>query len=87
MRERFGEVWIIDEMDGFGLDLVEKMERRFSSNTPNIAEVFQRRTNLGFEYSQQLRRWGKAMGCGKEAEVMRYMFSNGKNVWFASEIR
>ena len=23
--ERFGEVWIIDESDGFGLDIVKKM--------------------------------------------------------------
>ena len=27
--ERFGEVKIIDEMNGFGLDFVEKTESRF----------------------------------------------------------
>ena len=37
--ERFGEVRIIDEMNGFGLDFVEKTESRFSSATPDVGAV------------------------------------------------
>ena len=33
--ERFGEVIIIDETNGFGLDFVEKTESRFWSTTPD----------------------------------------------------
>ena len=34
--ERFGEVRIIDETNGFGLDFVEKTESRFRSTTPDV---------------------------------------------------
>ena len=34
--ERFGEVRIIDETNGFGLDFVEKKESRFWSTTPDV---------------------------------------------------
>ena len=36
---RFGEVWIVDETDGFGLDIVEKTERGFRSTTPDKGAV------------------------------------------------
>ena len=39
MRERleiFGEVWIIDETDGFGVDFVKKMYRNVRELTKNI---------------------------------------------------
>ena len=39
MLERFGEVRIIDEMNGFGLDFVEKTESRFWSNSPDVGAV------------------------------------------------
>ena len=34
--QRFGEVRIVDEMNGFGLDFVEKTESRFWSTTPDV---------------------------------------------------
>ena len=34
--ERFGEVRITDEANGFGLDFVEKTENRFWSTTPEV---------------------------------------------------
>ena len=34
--ERFGEVRIIDETNGFGLDFVQKTESRFWSTTPDV---------------------------------------------------
>ena len=37
--ERFGEVRIIDETNGFGLDFVEKTESRFWSTTPDVGAV------------------------------------------------
>ena len=37
--ERFGEVRIIDETNGFGLDFVEKIESRFLSTTPDVGAV------------------------------------------------
>ena len=46
--ERIGEVWIVDETDCFRLDFIEKMERRFRSNTPAIGAVLKRRSNLRF---------------------------------------
>ena len=42
--ERFGEVRIIDEKNGFGLDFVEKTESRFWSTTPDVGVVLSRRT-------------------------------------------
>ena len=54
--ERFGEVWIIDEADGFRLDFVKKIQGGFSRTTPNMGAVLQKRTNLRLVYSQQLRR-------------------------------
>ena len=38
--ERFGEVRIIDETNGFGLDFVEKTESRLWSTTPDVGAVF-----------------------------------------------
>ena len=37
--ERFGEVRIIDETNGFGLEFVEKTESRFWSTTPDMGAV------------------------------------------------
>ena len=37
--ERFGEVRIIDETNGFGLDFVEKTESGFWSTTPDVGAV------------------------------------------------
>ena len=34
--KRFGEVRIVDETNGFGLDFVEKTESRFWSTTPDV---------------------------------------------------
>ena len=34
--ERFGEVGIIDETNGFGLDFVKKTESGFWGNTPDV---------------------------------------------------
>ena len=42
--ERFGEVRIIDETNGFGLDFVQKTESRFWSTTPDVGVVLSRRT-------------------------------------------
>ena len=36
--ERFGEIRIIDETNGFGLDFVEKTESRFWSITPDVEQ-------------------------------------------------
>ena len=49
--------------------------------------VLQRRTNLRFVYSQQLRRREKATGSREEAKSLRSMFSNGMDMGFSSEIR
>ena len=48
--ERFGEVRIIDETNGFGLDFLEKTESRFWSTTPDVGAVLSRRTDLGLVY-------------------------------------
>ena len=48
--ERFGEVRIIDETNGFGLDFFEKTESRFWSTTPDVGAVLSRRTDLGLVY-------------------------------------
>ena len=37
--ERAGEVWIVDEKGGFGLDFIKKTERRFRSTTPDMEAV------------------------------------------------
>ena len=37
--ERFGEVKIVDETNGFGLDVVEKTESRFWSTTPGVGAL------------------------------------------------
>ena len=37
--ERFGEVRVVDETNGFGLDFVEKTESRFWSTTPDVGAV------------------------------------------------
>ena len=38
--EKFGEVGIVDETNGFGLDFVEKTESRFWSTIPDVGAVF-----------------------------------------------
>ena len=48
-------LWISDKTDEFRLDFAKTMERRFTSSIPNMGPVLQRRTNLEFLYSQQLR--------------------------------
>ena len=40
--ERFGEVLIVDEMNGFGLDFVKKTESRFWSTTLDMGAALQR---------------------------------------------
>ena len=45
--ERFGEVRIVDETNGFGLDFVEKTESGFWSTTPNMGAILLRRKDLG----------------------------------------
>ena len=52
-----------------------------------MGAVFQRRTNLIFVYSQQLRRREKTTGSRKEAKLLRSMFSNGMDVGFPRKIR
>ena len=37
--ERFGEVRIIDETNGFRLDFLEKTESRFWSTAPDVGAV------------------------------------------------
>ena len=37
--ERFGEIRIIDETNGFGLDFAEQTESRFWSTTPDVGAV------------------------------------------------
>ena len=39
MSERFGEIRIIDETNGFGLDFVKKTESRFWSTTLDVGAV------------------------------------------------
>ena len=46
--ERIGEVWIVNEMDCFRLDFIEKIERRFGITTPDLGAVLKRRSNLRF---------------------------------------
>ena len=48
--ERFGEVKIVDETNGFVLDFFEKTESRFWSTTPDVGAVLLRRTDLGLAY-------------------------------------
>ena len=43
--ERFGEVRIVDETNGFGLDFVKKTE------TPDVGAVLKRMMDLGPTYS------------------------------------
>ena len=49
--ERFGEVRINDETNGFGLDFVEKTETTFWSTSPDVGAVLSRKTDLGLVYS------------------------------------
>ena len=54
MRKRlqgFGEVRIVDEMNGFELDLFKKKENEYRSTTPDLRAVLQRRLDLGLVYS------------------------------------
>ena len=37
--ERFGEVKIVDETNGIGLDFLEKIESRFWSTTSDVGAV------------------------------------------------
>ena len=34
--ERFGEVWVVDETNGFVLDSVQKTESGYWSTTPDV---------------------------------------------------
>ena len=45
--ERFGEVRIIDETNGFGLDFVDKTESRFWSTTPRRGSSTLKKDGLG----------------------------------------
>ena len=54
---------------------------------PNTGAVLQRRTNLAFVYSQQLRRTEKAPRSGKEAKFLRCIFGNGVDMGFPRMIR
>ena len=37
--ERFGEVGIVDEKNGFGQDFIEKTEIGFRSTTPDVGAI------------------------------------------------
>ena len=53
--ERFGEVRIIDETNGFGLDFVEKTESRFWSTTPDVTwEQYSKGGRIGEDAPYQL---------------------------------
>ena len=52
-----------------------------------MGAVLQRRTNLRFINSQQLRSREKAIGSGKEAKFLTFMFSNRVYMGFPSEIK
>ena len=45
--ERYCEIGIVDETNGFGLDFVEKTESGFWSATPDVGVELYRRTDLG----------------------------------------
>ena len=49
--ERFGEVEIFDETNGFGLDFVKKTEHGFKSTSTDMGAVLYRRTELAFVQS------------------------------------
>ena len=51
-----------------------------------MGAVLQRRTNLRFVYSQELRRREKATGSRKEAKFLRCVFSSGVDVGFPRKI-
>ena len=51
-----GEVWIADEQNGYGTNIIEKTERGLRSNTPDRGAVLYRRTHLEFVNSQQMRK-------------------------------
>ena len=48
--EKFSEVGIVDETNGFGLDFVKKTEMGFWSATPDVGVVLYRRTDLRLLY-------------------------------------
>ena len=52
-----------------------------------MGAVLQRRANLRFLYSQQVRRREKVTGSREEAKFLRCMFSNGVDVGFPRKIR
>ena len=45
--ERFGEVRIIDETNGFGLDFMEKTESSFWGTTPDIGSSTLKKGGFG----------------------------------------
>lgn len=49
MLEGFDEVEIVNENNGFGLDVSEKTGGGFWSTTSDMRAVLQRKTGLGFE--------------------------------------
>ena len=49
--ERFCDVRIVDETNGFGPNLVKKTENGFRSSTPGMGALLKRRTDLGLAYS------------------------------------
>ena len=49
--ERFGEVEIVFETNGFGVDAVKETGSGFTSTNPDIGVALYRGTNLGFVYS------------------------------------
>ena len=48
--ERFDEIGIVDDMNGFELDIVKKTESIFGSTTPDVGAVIYKRTNWGLVY-------------------------------------
>ena len=77
----------IERLERFSVEnLVKKMQRRSGGTTPSMGAVLQRRTNLRFVYSQQLRR-EKAKCSREEAKFLRCMFSNGVDLGFRRKIR
>ena len=85
--ERFGEVRIIDETNGFGLDFVEKTESRFWS-TPLTWEQYSNEGRIWDFYIDRGREdEKKPAGSGKKTELLRCIFSKGMDVSFPSEIR
>ena len=67
--ERFRSVGILDEMNGFGLDFIEKTESGFRSTTPDTRTVLKERRNtslmrkLSNKFETQLEILTSCRGC------------------------